>query len=173
MYSEPGPYNARGNLRRIGMRLLEVDLTSAALPQPRLTASAADSSAIDVPAYTDFKLHDITDPADRVAAEPLDMNQAAGSQKLSAGNRKFITRRLWGVGNQSPYFHHGLFTTLRQAILGHAGEALASRQAFQALPSYEQDAVVEFLKTLQVLPPGTQSLIVDENGRPKTWPQRR
>ena len=106
-------------------------------------------------------------------AEPLDMNQAAGSQKLSAGNRKFITRRLWGVGNQSPYFHHGLFTTLRQAILGHAGEALASRQAFQALPSYEQDAVVEFLKTLQVLPPGTQSLIVDENGRPKTWPQRR
>jgi hypothetical protein len=34
------------------------------------------------------------------------------------------------------------------------------------------DAIIEFLKTLQVLPPGTHSLVVDESGRPKTWPPR-
>ena len=28
------------------------------------------------------------------------------------------------------------------------------------------------LKTLQVLPPGTHSLVVDESGKPKTWPPR-
>ena len=60
----------------------------------------------------------------------------------------------------------------RQAVLAHSGEALASRQAFQLLPSEEQDDVIEFLKTLQVLPPGTQSLVVDENGRRKIWPPR-
>jgi hypothetical protein len=34
------------------------------------------------------------------------------------------------------------------------------------------DAIIEFLKTLQVLPPGTHSLVVDESGRPKPWPPR-
>jgi hypothetical protein len=62
---------------------------------------------------------------------------------------------------------------MRQAVLAHAGEALASRQAFQFLGKYEQDAVIEFLKTLQVLPPGTKHLVVDEHGKEKMWPSRR
>ncbi|MEN3339486.1 MAG: hypothetical protein V7647_3162 [Acidobacteriota bacterium] len=95
-----------------------------------------------------------------------------GSPAFFAPNERFITRTLWGTANEPPFFHHSLFTTLRQAILAHAGEALASRQAFQTLLPYEQDALVEFLKTLQVLPPGTQSLIVDENGRRKIWPPK-
>ncbi|OLC49565.1 MAG: hypothetical protein AUH43_07440 [Acidobacteria bacterium 13_1_40CM_65_14] len=171
MYSEPGPYNSRGNFRRPGARILEADLTSAALPQPRLTRPPGNPSVIDVPAYTDFKLHDITDPADRSAAEPLDMNQPANSPKVTLGNRKFLTRRLWGVGNQSPYFHHGLFTTMRQAVLAHAGEALEQRKAFERLVKYEQDALIEFLKSLQVLPPSSKALIVDERGQPKVWPR--
>jgi hypothetical protein len=55
-------------------------------------------------------------------------------------------------------------------VLAHAGEAEASRKAFQLLPAPEQDALIEFLKTLQVLPPGTRDLIVDENFRPRAWP---
>lgn len=46
-----------------------------------------------VAAYADFKLHDITDPKDEAAKEPLDINQAVGSQKFLAGNRKLLTRR--------------------------------------------------------------------------------
>jgi len=46
---------------------------------------------------------------------------------------------------------------------GHNGEATASRQAFQALTPSQQDDVIEFLKSLQVLPPGT-CLVVDERG---------
>ena len=126
-----------------------------------------------VPAYTDFKLHDITDPADEEAAEPLDMNQRSGSVKFLAGNRRFLTRRLWGAASQPTHFHHGLFTTLRQAVLAHAGEALDQRRAFERLPQGAQDALIEFLKSLQVLPPGTRALIVDETFQRRAWPPAR
>ncbi len=62
---------------------------------------------------------------------------------------------------------------MREAVLAHAGEALGSRQAFQALDPSGQDALIEFLKTLQVLPPGAKDLIVDENYKKKDWPLRR
>jgi hypothetical protein len=170
VYSEPGPYNPSGNLRRTGARILEIDLNNPTLSQPRLAPSHEDSTVMNVPAYTDFKLHDITDAEDEAAKEPLDMNQAVGSPKFMAGNRRFLTRRLWGVANQRTHFHHGLFTTMRQAVLAHSGEALEQRQAFERLPTYEQDALIEFLKSLQVLPPGTRALIVDEKFQPRAWP---
>jgi hypothetical protein len=59
---------------------------------------------------------------------------------------------------------------MRSATLAHAGEALDSRQAFESLPKYDQDCLIEFLKTLQVLPPGTKDLIVDENFHAREWP---
>lgn len=62
---------------------------------------------------------------------------------------------------------------MRQSILAHAGEADASRQAFESLSAYDRDSIIEFLKTLQVLPPGTKHLVVDEDGRPKEWPPRQ
>ena len=40
----------------------------------------------------------------------------------------------------------------------HAGEALDSRRAFEAASAYDQDSVIEFLKTLQVPAPGTPEL---------------
>jgi hypothetical protein len=169
IYSEPGPNNPPMNLRRGDARVLEIDLTSAALPSPRLLPSSDAPSVIHVPAYTDFKLHDITDPKDETAKEPLDMNQLPGSPKFLDGNRKFLTRRLWGVANEPPYFHDGRFTTMRQAVMAHAGEALEQRRAFEQLAPYEQDALIEFLKSLQVLPPGTKDLYVDEHFRPKAW----
>ena len=169
IYSEPNPYNPPRNLRRGDARALDVDLTSAALPQPRLAPSADEPTVIHVPLYTDFKLHDITDPDDEAAGEPLDLNQPTSSPKFSAGNRRFLTRRLWGVASQPSHFHHGLFTTLRQAVLAHGGEALPARQAFDRLARYEQDALIEFLKSLRVLPPGTSTLVVDEHDRPRAW----
>jgi CxxC motif-containing protein (DUF1111 family) len=127
-----------------------------------------------VPAYTDLKLHDISatsDPKTDPECEPLDQNQPAGSPGFFAGNCKFITRKLWGFYNQGGAFmHHGQFTTAREAVEAHNGEALAQRQAFDALPSVQQDALIEFLRSLRVLPPGSKSLIVDDHGNPKNWP---
>ena len=167
IYSEPNPYNPPGNLRPGDAPPLAVDLTSEVLPGPRLKPDA--HGVVWVPAFTDLKLHDITAGPSDANAEPLDQNQPAGSTAFFQGNTKFITRKLWGTANSGPFLHHGKFTNMRAAVIAHSGEALASRQAFEALSPYERGSVIEFLKTLQVLPQGTSSLIVDENAQPKNW----
>ncbi len=183
IYFEPNPYNPATGPNAPNLQLgptnypvsapaLTVDLTSAALPHPRLRPN--HEGVVMVPAYTDLKLHDIsatsnaaTDPE----CEPLDQNQPAGSAGFFVGNCKFITRKLWGFYNQGGAFmHHGKFTTAREAVEAHNGEALSQRLAFDALPPSLQNDVIEFLKSLQVLPPGSKSLVVDEHGNPKEWP---
>jgi cytochrome c peroxidase len=166
VFTEPGPFNPIGNRRDNDGPVYRVDLTSSALPQPRLLA---EGGVVWVPAFTDLKLHDITDGPDDPNRELLDMNAPAGTPAFFKGNSRFLTRKLWGAANEPPYFHHGMYTTLREAVLAHGGEAAAARAAFKALPTADCDAVIEFLKSLQVLPPNTPSLVVDERGRPRTW----
>lgn len=162
IYSEPNPYNPRHNMRVGDAPSIGVDLTSELLPSPHLQPV---DGVVWVPAYTDLKLHDITNGTGDPNHEPLDMNQAAGTPAFFKGNSMFVTRRLWGVGNQGPYGHHGLYTTMREAILAHHGEAEASGKAFRALTKYDRDSLIEFLKSLQVLPKGVNSLCIDENGK--------
>jgi len=184
IYFEPNPYNPVTGPNSPNLQLgvtnypvsappLTVDLTSDTLPQPRLRAH---HGVVMVEAYTDLKLHDMHDTskpslADDPECEPLDQNKLAGSPAFFAGNCKFITRKLWGFYNQGGAFmHHGKFTTAREAVEAHNGEALPQRKAFDALSYDFQNDLIEFLKSLQVLPPGSRSLIVDEHGNPKRWP---
>lgn len=169
-FTEPNPFNPPGNLRESDAKPLIVNLASSLLPMPRLKPNP--QGVVWVPAFTDMKLHDITSGPDDPNREPLNMQVPANSMGFFAGNSKFLTRKLWGIANEPPYFHHGLFTTMRQAVLAHSGEALASRQAFQALALEDQDCVIEFLKTLQVLRPNTPSRIVDENYRAIPWDEQ-
>ena len=182
IYFEPNPYNPATGPNSPNLQLgttdypvsapaLTVDLTSEILPLPRLRVH---KGVVTVPAYTDLKLHDISatsDPKTDPECEPLDQNQPAGSPAFFAGNCKFITRKLWGFYNQGGAFmHHGKFTTAREAVEAHNGEALTQRKAFDALPGHLQNDLIEFLKSLEVLPPGSKSLVVDERGNPKVWP---
>jgi Di-haem oxidoreductase, putative peroxidase len=182
IYFEPSPYNPVVGPNSPNLQLgpinypvsapaLAVDLTSDALPLPRLRPQGG---VVMVPAYTDLKLHDISATSDASTdpeCEPLDQNQPAGSAGFFAGNCKFITRKLWGFYNQGGAFmHHGKFTTAREAVEAHNGEALSQSKAFDALSADQQNALIEFLKSLQVLPPNAKSLVVDENGNPKHWP---
>lgn len=150
IYTEPNPYNPPGNLRPGDAPELAIDLTSDELPGPRLKPV---HGVVWVPAFTDFKLHDITSGPNDPNREALNQNAAAGSAEFFAGNGKFLTRKLWGIANQHPFGHHGMYTTMREAVLAHAGEAASSTTNFKALSSYEQDCVIEFLKSLQILPP--------------------
>lgn len=171
IYTEPNPYNPAGNLRPVdGVAPVKVNLNHPLLPGPRLEMV---NGVTVIPAYTDLKLHDITSGPDDPNREALDMQEAVGSAAFFAGNGKFITKKLWGAANEPPFFHHGKYTTLRQAVVAHAGEAQAVTDRYNALTAREQDALIEFLKTLQVLPPGTRSLIVDENYKPRNWPPNR
>lgn len=170
IYEEPNPFNPPANLRKGDAPDLRFDLTSDRLPVPRLKPDPVQPSVVWVPAYTDFKLHDITAGAGDPNAEPLDMNFGTWAVNFGKGNRRFLTKRLWGAANEPPFFHHGLYTTLRESVLAHSGEALETRRKFEALNVYDKDSVIEFLKTLQVLPPGTASLIVDQDFKPRPWP---
>ena len=164
IYTEPNPYNPPGNLQVGETQTLSVDLNSSTLPGHRLKEKRG---VVWVPAFTDFKLHDITTGAGDPNEDPLDINAPAGSPEFFAGNRRFLTRRLWGLANDKPFFHHGKFTTLREAILAHAGEALTSRTAFEALTDQEQDEVIEFLKCLQALPLGAKTDVWHGHGKTK------
>ena len=150
IYTEPGPYNPAGNLQAGQAPEISIDLTSDELPQPRLKPL---NGAVMVPLYTDFKLHDICRGPGDPNFELLNANQKAGTPEFFAGNAQFLTRRLWAAGSKPNYFHHGQFTTIREAILNHFGEALPTQQAFSALSSYQQGAIIEFLKTLKAPDP--------------------
>jgi len=150
IYTEPNPYNPPGNLQVGDAPTLAVDLTDDSLPGKR---PKPKHGVVWVRAFTDMKLHDITTGPGDPGEEAIDINQPGGSPGFFAGNRKFLTKKLWGAANERPYFHHGKFTTLRQATLAHDGEAAESRIAFEALLDGEQDQVIEFLKSLQVADP--------------------
>jgi hypothetical protein len=158
IYTEPNPYNPAGNLRPGDAPALSVDLTRDDLPGPRLKPV---NGVVWVPAFTDFKLHDITAGPGDPNREPLDMNQPAGSPGFFAGNGKFLTRKLWGIANQHPFGHHGLYTTMREAVLAHHGDAEDTRSGFLHLSKYDQDALIEFLKSLQIV---SRSEIGDQGG---------
>lgn len=167
VFTEPNPYNPVGNLRPGEAPTFSVDLGDSSLPKPRLKIF---NSVVYVPAFTDLKLHDITSGKEDPNRERIDMNQPAGSANFFAGNPRFLTRKLWGVASKPNFFHHGQYTTMREAIEAHAGEAKTTRDAFAALSDYDRSSVIEFLKTLQILPTGTASLFVDEYGNAKQWP---
>jgi hypothetical protein len=167
IFTEPNPYNPPGNRRLKDGPVYSLDLTSADLPLPRLQP---ENGIVWVPAFTDLKLHDITDGPDDPNRESVDMNAPPGSAAFFQGNARFLTRKLWGTANEPPFFHHGMYTTLREAVLAHGGEASRSRAAFKALAEDDRDALIEFLKSLQVLPPGTRALVVDERGRSRSTP---
>ncbi|MBI5363785.1 MAG: hypothetical protein HZA53_11450 [Planctomycetes bacterium] len=139
VFTEPNPYNPAGNLRTTDVGVeVSVDLTSEG-PGPHL-APEFDGSVV-VHAYTDFKRHD--------------MGPVCDNEALVQGGvptEFFLTRKLWGTSNEPPYMHHGRALTLSEAILMHGGEAETPRDDFAALSTDDQNDVVEFLKTLQVLP---------------------
>lgn len=165
-YVEPNPYNPDGNLQPGEVPDYFVDLNDKHLDQPRLQSK---HGVVMVPAFTNLKLHDITSGPDDPNREPIDQNAPGGSEAFFDGNSRFMTRKLWGVANEPPYFHHGQYTTMREAIEAHRGEALQSYQNWASLSDYERNSIIEFLKTLQVLPEGTKHLVVDQRGKKKKW----
>jgi hypothetical protein len=159
IFSDPNPYNPEGNLQADEVtRLTTYDMTAQG-GKPYLERRY-DGSAV-IRAYTDLKRHNLCD---------ADYNHYCNEELEQAGvaTEMFLTRKLWDVGNTAPYGHRGDLTTITEAIDQHGGEARASRDAFFALTQQSRDEVVEFLKSLQILPPGTENLVVDETGQAKS-----
>lgn len=162
VFTEPGPYNPPGNLRpAAGRPPVAVDLTRDG-PTPR-PERLPDGRAV-VRAFTDLKRHDLNDAETRCFAnERLPQGtllaRARGAlfteAPLPRPTAAFLTARLWDAGSTAPYGHRGDLTTLTEAIRCHGGKGRAAREAFLALPIEDRAAIIEFLKSLQILPPGS------------------
>ncbi len=152
VFTEPGPFNLEGTLRDWEVsKVISIDLTKD-IQAPRLNYDK--NGRIWVRAFTDLKRHRISDR----------QRPHFGNEILVEGltsTDEFITRRLWGVGNTAPYGHRGDLTTIREAILHHGGEAKASRLEFEHLSLIDQNALIAFLESLQVLPVGSPSIVLD------------
>lgn len=157
-FSEPSPFNPAGNLQVIDVpEPYTFDMTVEGFkPRPERT----HDGRVIVRAYTDLKRHNLCDD---------DYNHYCNEQVEQDGipTEMFLTRKLWDVGNTAPYGHRGDLTTITEAIWYHGGEARTSRDAFFNLPDSQQAEVIEFLKSLQILPEGTEHLVVDEHGNYK------
>ena len=157
-FREPNPYNPPGNLRPEDVaRPFTFDLTRDGLA-PRIVRAA--NGGARVRAFTDLKRHDLNDDElEHFANEQVPQGTLNGFADPSdftidpapRPTREFLTRKLWDAGNSDPYGHRGDLTTLTEAIFFHGGDARASRDAFLARPQSDQDAVIEFLKSLRVV----------------------
>ena len=105
--------------------------------------------------YTDLLLHDMGEGL----ADNLGEGDASGAEWRTAplwgiGNSPCVTGGVEGVFQQqtcapnASYLHDGRARTLREAIDWHGGEAAHTRDAFDALPQVDQDALITFLETL-------------------------
>jgi cytochrome c peroxidase len=177
VFSEPNPYNPPGNLRPADVpEPFRFDMTREG-PKPRLESSPQGGAVVR--AFTDLKRHDLCDDDfeffanEQVVqgslvgfASPDDFTVPPQPRPL----REFLTRKLWDVGNTAPYGHRGDLTMITDAIYFHGGDARESRDAFFALAQEERDSIIEFLKTLQVLPRGSARVVsgppLDESDRP-------
>ena len=134
LFTEPNPNNPAGNLRAADGRSFAIDLNKHG-PAPRLAAVAGKTS---VPAYTDFRRHD--------------MGPECNNEKLVQGGvptSRFLTARLWGVADSAPYLHHGRALTLTEAIELHGGDSAGSRAQWRALGQEEKDCLIDFLRSLR------------------------
>jgi cytochrome c peroxidase len=171
-FSEPNPFNPTGNLVADEVaQPFTFDLTREG-PEPHLERTVSDGAVVR--AFSDLKRHNLNDEEMFVFAnEEVPQGKLNGfapetdftMPALPRPTEQFLTRKLWDVGNTAPYGHRGDLTTLTDAIFCHGGEGRASRDAFLALPQEDQDKIIEFLKTLQIVPDGAALVrIVDVDG---------
>jgi hypothetical protein len=159
IFSEPNPFNPPGNLHPDDTsEPFEFDLTKSG---PGLNIDRIEHGRARVRAFTDLKRHDLNDAEfDHFANEQLSQGSLVGFASPAdftippppRPTSEFLTRKLWDVGNSDPYGHRGDLTTLTEAIHFHGGDARRERDAFFDLPQVDRDEIIEFLKTLQVLP---------------------
>ncbi|MCK5479740.1 MAG: hypothetical protein KAJ06_01290 [Gammaproteobacteria bacterium] len=153
-FVEPNPYNPPGTCGSAaeGCPDYSFDMTVTG-DAPRLEAGPGGTAIVR--AYTDLKRHNLCDDPGPGAIRWFcneQLAQGRADQDGKPGSEFFLTRKLWDVGNTDPYGHRGDVSTITEAILLHGGEGRASRDAFEQSNKKDQTALVNFLKTLQIVP---------------------
>ena len=117
----------------------------ASCHQPTLTTAHSEkypllSNQLIYP-YTDLLLHDLGDD--------LNDNVKEGNAQL----QEWRTPPLWSLGlvekaEGSRFLHDGRAANLEEAIIWHGGEALSSKNNFEALSTVEKKKLLSFLRSI-------------------------
>ncbi len=76
------------------------------------------------------------------------MSGYLSKQGFESSRNKIRTAPLWGVRLRPRLMHDGASLTLDDAILRHRGEASHVSQQFEKQKRADQEAIIEFLKSL-------------------------
>ena len=106
--------------------------------------------------YGDFLMHDVGTGDGILQAIPEHyghrvFQQMAGymsKQDFESSRNKIRTAALWGVRLRTRLMHDGTSLTFREAVTRHRGEASHVTQQFEKLKKADQEAIIEFLKSL-------------------------
>lgn len=104
--------------------------------------SYVSDTGVDIDPYSDFLLHD------------MGVGLADNSRMFKADPEEWRTPPLWGIGiskrlnSKAGYLHDGRATTLEQAVLWHAGEALKVKDKFIHLNKNERAVLLSFLENM-------------------------
>ena len=106
--------------------------------------------------YGDFLMHDVG-TGDGILQATREhyghrvfqmMSGYLSKQNFESSRNKIRTAPLWGVRLRPRLMHDGQSLTLRDAILRHRGEAIHVTQRFEKSKKEDQEAILEFLKSL-------------------------
>lgn len=106
--------------------------------------------------YSDFLMHDVGTGDGILQVTPehygkrvfQTMSAYMAKQGFESSLNKMRTAPLWGVRLRPRLMHDGESLTLRDAIRRHQGESSEVSRRFEKLKKEDQDAVIEFLKSL-------------------------
>jgi CxxC motif-containing protein (DUF1111 family) len=106
--------------------------------------------------YGDFLMHDVG-TGDGILQATREhygnkvfqlMSGYLAKQDFESSRNKIRTAPLWGVRLRPRLMHDGASLTFRDAIVRHGGEARHVSEQFEKLKSEDQEAIIEFLKSL-------------------------
>jgi CxxC motif-containing protein (DUF1111 family) len=105
--------------------------------------------------YGDFLLHDVgtgdgivIPTVEHYGRAARQMPSQCSPENFQKTRNRVRTAPLWGVRLRTRLMHDGATVTFRDAILRHGGEADQATRNFRKLAARDQEAVLEFLRSL-------------------------
>lgn len=158
--SGAGAKKGEGLFGKIGCATCHVETLTTAPAGTKINGGTftipAALGAIAFHPYGDFLMHDLG-TGDGILQATREhygkrvfqiMSDYLSKQDFESSRNKIRTAPLWGVRFRPRLMHDGESLTLRDAILRHRGEATNVSRKFEKLKGEDQEALIEFLKSL-------------------------
>jgi CxxC motif-containing protein (DUF1111 family) len=152
--------NGEGLFNKIGCATCHVETLTTAPAGTKINGGTftipVALGSITFHPYGDFLMHDLG-TGDGILQATREhygnkvfqmMSGYLAKQDFESSRNKIRTAPLWGVRLRPRLMHDGASLMLRDAILRHRGEASHVSQQFEKLKREDQEAIIEFLKSL-------------------------